>query len=561
VEPVASTPAPATRGKSTDGGGAAKRLTTLFRAPSAFAASARFATDGSEPSECFGLIGKDGQRFCILKGCGRKHRGGVFEADPNHLYIKSSATEAFCSPSVDAAKVSTGQVAELMSLSKPVSEWVDVFGVLESAEEVLPLEEVERKLEFLAVAQAHKTPKKAVRSPPSAFRSDDLDLMLEPVPEEILKGSDFDWSKTLPNEFVDALAAFGRTVSSLSSAVPTALSDAAVKAEKENETVSDAIDQLNARLISVECATGARREGGDGLPPTLWEAVAALWVRSVESVSPSQPGGEGLIPNKEWDQMAQALDAMRVQISRANDGSLAVARGLDTFQERVNRLFGLVSQKLTDVVTVQNETTNELSRVAGMTGGSAKAGGSGGGLDSLLASLGSGPPGGDDSVETLRKEVAALRDELARSKDKANETVKIGGLQFERREDLGAWLAEQAPGLPIGTIVDYHALMQQVHYDMGGYESVDSIMKGLKLRSDVGFETTADVLALAAIRRSIPALLGEGKPATGEDRSSFNGYHTFADWKNINGRDGLANTLPASQQQARNAVEADIETR
>jgi hypothetical protein len=396
VEPVASTPAPATRGKSTDGGGggggAAKRLTTLFRAPSAFAASARFATDGSEPSECFGLIGKDGQRFCILKGCDRKHRGGVFEAAPNHLYIKSSATEAFCSPSVDAAKVSTGQVAELMSLSKPVSEWVDVFGVLESAEEVLPLEEVERKLEFLAVARAHKTPRKAVRSPPSAFRSDDLDLMLEPVPEEILKGSDFDWSKTLPNEFVDALAAFGRTVSSLSSAVPTALSDAAVKAERENETVSDAIDQLNACLISLECATGARRESDDGLPPTLWEAVAALWFRSVESVSPSQPGEEGLIPNKEWDQMVQALDAMRVQISRANDGSLAVARGLNTFQERVNRLFGLVSQKLADVVTIQNETTNELSRVAGMAGGTAKAGGSGGGLDSLLASLGGGTP-------------------------------------------------------------------------------------------------------------------------------------------------------------------------
>jgi hypothetical protein len=78
--------------------------------------------------------------------------------------------------------------------------------------------------------------------------------------------------------------------------------------------------------------------------------------------------------------------------------------------------------------------------------------------------------------------------------------------------------------------------MQQVHYDLGGYESVDSILKGLKLRSDMALETTGDVLALASIRRGIPALLGEGKPATGEDRSAFNAFHSFADWKNSNCR-------------------------
>ena len=67
VAPVASTPAPAGRGKSTDGGEAAKRLTTLFRSPSVFAASARVATEGSEPAECFGLIGTDGRHFSTCR--------------------------------------------------------------------------------------------------------------------------------------------------------------------------------------------------------------------------------------------------------------------------------------------------------------------------------------------------------------------------------------------------------------------------------------------------------------------------------------------------------------
>jgi hypothetical protein len=207
------------------GGEAAKHLTTLFRSPSVFAASARFATEGSEPEECFGLIGKDGRRFCLVKGCDKKHRGGAFNIPPNHLFIKHSSTEAFCSPCVDAAKVPTGQVAELLAVSKPVSEWVDVFGVLGSAEEELPLDEVERRLQFLSVARAHKTPRKAEPSSPFVFGGDDLDLMLEPVPEEILKGSEFEWSKALPDDLVSALEVFGRTVSSLASTVPIARLD------------------------------------------------------------------------------------------------------------------------------------------------------------------------------------------------------------------------------------------------------------------------------------------------------------------------------------------------
>jgi hypothetical protein len=245
-------------------------------------------------------------------------------------------------------------------------------------------------------------------------------------------------------------------------------------------------------------------------------------------------------------------------------GAVPLAAELDKFQEKVESLFGLVSRKMTDVVSTQNDTTRELGRVSGLVSGAKGAGdlgGGSGGLDSLLASLGGGGGGGEDDLGALRKEVAALRKEVRLSKDKDAESVKIGGLQFKTREDLAAYLLEEAPGLPFGTIVDYHALMQQVHYDLGGYESVDSILKGLKLRSDMALETTADVLALASIRRGIPALLGEGKPATGEDRSSFNAFHSFADWKNSNGRDGLVNTLPASQQQAREAIEADIETR
>lgn len=139
--------------------------------------------------------------------------------------------------------------------------------------------------------------------------------------------------------------------------------------------------------------------------------------------------------------------------------------------------------------------------------------------------------------------------------------MKIAGLTFRTKEDLGAWLTTNAPDIPFGPVVDYHGLMQQVYYKAGGYESVESILKGLKLRSDMNLTTTRDILALASIRSGIPQVLGEGKKPTGEDRSSFHVFHTFAEWKNPNGRDGFAITLAVHQHQATIAIEVDIESR
>lgn len=119
------------------GGGQASYHIVLNCSPSAFVEYARFATEGTGATECLGRIGRNGQRFCIIKGCDTKHQGGKFEAPPNHLFIKSS----------DATKIPVGQMAEFLSLSKPVDEWVDVFSVLESMEEdEVSLGEVDRKL-------------------------------------------------------------------------------------------------------------------------------------------------------------------------------------------------------------------------------------------------------------------------------------------------------------------------------------------------------------------------------------------------------------------------------
>jgi hypothetical protein len=122
-------------------------------------------------------------------------------------------------------------------------------------------------------------------------------------------------------------------------------------------------------------------------------------------------------------------------------------------------------------------------------------------------------------------------------------------------------MLEEAPHGPFGAFVDFHSLLQQVFFDMNGYETNDEILKSLKLRNDLELNTNADVLGLAALRNGIPPLFGKGKPPTGADRSAFHAVPTFKDWKNTNGRDGLTDQLPPFMSQARKAVETDIDSR
>jgi len=240
---VVSTPVPAARGKSTSGGGGAKRLTTLFRSSSLFKVAAQFATEGPSLEVCMGWIGSDGVKFCIIKGCTmKKHQTEKFEAPLNHLFIKSSPTQAYCAPCVNSAKVSIGQVVELLFFSKTVEDWVNVFSVLQSAEEEVTLDDVERKLEFLDNAKTHRTPVKEPRMSESVFHAEDMEDMLEEIPEEISKASTFLWNPAMPKEFMSGVEVLGRVVTSLASTVPTALSESSLQVSRATHSMEDCYD-------------------------------------------------------------------------------------------------------------------------------------------------------------------------------------------------------------------------------------------------------------------------------------------------------------------------------
>ena len=556
LEPVVSTPAPAPRGKSTlGGGGGGKRLTSLYRSPSPFAVEARM---GKIMMECNGIIGASGsRRFCLVQGCEVKHRGGIFEVPPNHLFIRASGSEAFCAPSVNAAKVSPSQLAEFLSVSKTVDEWVDLLTMLDASEAELTLEDLNVKLGFLDRARTHRTPAKIPPISPSAFESE-LEALMVDVPEEISHASSFPWSDILPPDFVSGIEMLGQSVTAIVSALPTALSDTSIRLAKSEGRLSELLDHLSARLLALEGTAGRRpNDCAEDLPPTVWDSVASLWLAS----SDPSLGSAGVTSADERSKLAEVIKLIEQIQCSGEEESRKLGEILRSHEKQASQLFKMLGDKLKEVVRVQNDLTQDLKDLSatGLAGPSPEAES---GLGSLLASLGGSPSTESEDIESLKKEIQSLRRDLKQLKgDESDESVHIGGVTFHTKEDLRAWMLEHIPDGPFGSFVDFFSLLQQVDFDMNGYETNEEILKSLKLRNDLDISTNSDILALAALRNNIPPLLGRGKTPTSVDRSQFHAFHSFNEWKSNNNVDGLVQRLPSFLEGAKRAITLDISLR
>lgn len=93
------------------------------------------------------------------------------------------------------------------------------------------------------------------------------------------------------------------------------------------------------------------------------------------------------------------------------------------------------------------------------------------------------------------------------SRDKeGEETVEIAGLSFRTKEDFGAWVKVNAPEIPFGSVVDYHGLMQQVYYNMGEYDSLETLLDDRGYVSSQAAVNEAFKSCLEAVMEDAPEL-------------------------------------------------------
>jgi hypothetical protein len=500
---------------------------------------------GKTEPECFGIIGSSrSRRFCLQQGCDVKHRGGTFAVPENHLFVKAGPSEAYCFPSVNADRVATGALAELLASSKPLAEWVDIFAVLEAAEEPMSVQGLNQRMAFLAEAKVHRTPKKAAPRSPSPFEGD-WESMVEHVPEEVLKASTFSWSSDLPNDLVVGLESLGRSVSGVLSAVPTAFSDTALRVGDLKGQLEGQYDLLAARVLALEGTMGERPvfEGEDS-PTTIWQGLASLWGSL-----------EGLPDGEEAKEFVRAADKLSQFLA---DRESATERALQDHVKKATGLFVTLSDKIKEVVAVQNSLSASGS-VAAMPAPAPPPSG----IDLVLKGLGG--PGGAPTAElaAIRNELAQLKKEIATvHRGDRKEGISFEGLTFGSRGDLRAWIVTNLPDLPFGAFVDFFSLLQQVDFDRNsGEDTAETMLKGLKLRKDLSLSTNGDILALVSLRNSVPTLFSRGSASTGKDKSRFNAFPSFSSWKSLDYLDSFTDQVQSNLEDAASAIKTDIEFR
>ena len=341
------------------------------------------------------------------------------------------------------------------------------------------------------------------------------------------------------------------------SALLMALLDALVQVKKMEDKLMELFEQLSIHLLALEGATGRHLSDGDEeLPPTLWELVASLWMDSPDEGGVSAEGEA--MPEGYQEKLMDLLRGLNENQNGDEEQRKKLLERLQLHETQAGKIFKALSDKLGEVVKVQNNLAKDLQAV-GSLGMVAPLLAPPSGIDSLLSTLDGVPKSNVLEVKALRSEMAVLQTELKLLKnEETDESVQVGGVTFHMKEDLHAWMLENIPDGPFGAFVDFHQLLQQIYFDMKGYENNEDILKSLKLRNDLDIMMNGDILTLAALHNNIPPLLGNGKTLTGVDRSQFYALHTFNDWKSTNNQDGLTQQLPSYMSVGKRAIGMDI---
>ena len=107
-------------------------------------------------------------------------------------------------------------------------------------------------------------------------------------------------------------------------------------------------------------------------------------------------------------------------------------------------------------------------------------------INSMRSFAGSGamPEVNNQSAEDLLRvtnRITKLEQELSRSKASEGEGITFNNLGFQSRSETNAWLELNAPKHQFGFIVDFHTIMEHIHQQITGMDSLASLGKLYKL--------------------------------------------------------------------------------
>ena len=94
-------------------------------------------------------------------------------------------------------------------------------------------------------------------------------------------------------------------------------------------------------------------------------------------------------------------------------------------------------------------------------------------------------------IKDLQSRVLSLENSTAKLTIQDSESIKFNGLGFSGKPEADAWLNLSSPNGTFGLIVDYHILMEHIHYAISGVDAMKQLQNVYKLKMSTISEAVA----------------------------------------------------------------------
>ena len=133
-----------------------------------------------------------------------------------------------------------------------------------------------------------------------------------------------------------------------------------------------------------------------------------------------------------------------------------------------------------------------------------------------------------NDILAITNRLSKVEQELSRAKAAEGEAIVFHNLGFQSRNESNAWLELNAPKHQFGFVVDFHTIMEHIHQQITGMDSLASLGKLYKLR----LKTMSESVAMTSFEVQSPRFLtASGAHAVVDSEASyFSHIASFHKW-------------------------------
>ena len=416
-----------------------------------------------------------------------------------NLYVQRNTSSIFLAPTIPANHISYDMIETWFDSEKSLATWSKTFRLSanhvknESIGTLVTRDGLKREEQFAKASKAFQTPKR------KQFAEVAPDLKSIKRYKSMLEDKEFN-----PSNIEDLVRHFDESINNLSNQVH---SFQLIQSFLSN-LLKDSTSSVDLKLSEITDTIGRKPMLLDNMfaAPDLWGTISEIGSELKEHSDTTASNF-----TTKWVELERKCQRlMNVASVEASVSNQKEVKPLQIAHEAIidllkNIIAPRVIDNITRIDTLEADSLNSNLGLATVTTTTSS-----------------------QDVQRLDNRMKSLEQEVARNRQADGDAVAFFNLGFRSKKEADAWLVMNAPKGNFGYMVDFHTVMEHVHHQITGIDSLSSLGKLYKLK----LSTISESLAMTSFETIDPRFLtASGSHSVINSESSYLSHITsFSQW-------------------------------